>query len=103
MSKYRGKVTPASPRIRTRTEEQSARERAAQADLQTVASRCAARWTMKNHHGCTGKNCASPRHPVDREWMHAALMALGVISDPQAQWAVGLGYKSSTRRKAVSG
>jgi hypothetical protein len=112
LSKHRQKAAAASPRIRTRTEEQYAADERARAAHRRAAGRQAFRFVMLLSHGCTGRSCASDRHPADLAGLRDVLMALGVIPDPQAQWAVGLHpdrvegprrYKSSLRRKAISG
>jgi hypothetical protein len=103
MSKFRQRASAASPRARTRTEEQSAADARVREARSRAAGRQAFRFVMLLSHGCTGRSCASERHPGDLAGLRDVLMAIGVIPDPQAAWELGPGYARATRRKAVSG
>jgi hypothetical protein len=98
VSKYRGKVTPASPRIRTRTEEQSDADARVRNAQRRAAGRQAFRWLMLLSHGCTGRSCASDRHPADLAGLRDVLMALGLAPDPLTDWKPGPGYSRGSQR-----
>jgi hypothetical protein len=95
------RVKASASRPRTRTEEQSAADARAYAALQRTARARAFRYIMVNGHGCTGRACTAPGHAEHlSERLLPALMALGVLEDPETRWAPNGGYHVKLRRRA---
>lgn len=75
-------------------------ERAAQdASDRLAAAHLAARILMLRRHGCTGQGCRKRAHKTDYRLLVDALRAIGAVPDPEAQWALTMGYAGAPRRR----